>query len=169
MSDELKLKLSLNNQKKLNETYLYLFNKYKGLVAFIASRYLADACDIDDVVYEVFLMLFKNPNTVKKSVKGYLVTNAKYLAIKILKERNHYINDLDSNYGDEKSSIKYTFIVNEIKKVLNEEDFIIIYNHFFEDLTFKEIALKLNKKEASIKSIYYRSLKKAKNKLKELN
>ncbi|UKI50804.1 MAG: hypothetical protein L6U99_05525 [Clostridium sp.] len=39
----------------------------------------------------------------KKSVKGYLVTNAKYLAIKILKERNHYINDLDSNYGDEKN------------------------------------------------------------------
>ena len=60
---------------------------------------------------------------------------------------------------------KNDYIFHDTLKVLKENLSDIEYNilslHLFSELTFKEISSKLNMKESSVKTLYFRTLKKS--------
>lgn len=166
MKDEIKLKNSLNDASKLKKTYEYLFYKYKGLVAFIVSKYLNFKEDIDDAISETFLELFNNPNSVNTSIKGFLSITAKNKALILLKENKKVdLVDDDSIFVTSDSSASYAILISELQSALTNKEFIILYNHLVLDKTFKEIAKDLATNENSIKTIYFRTIKKAREEI----
>ncbi|MCQ2772776.1 MAG: sigma-70 family RNA polymerase sigma factor [Bacilli bacterium] len=168
MKDELRLKLSLGNPKSLKETYEYLFNEHKGLVAFIASCYLSSKDDIDDVIEDAFLELFNNPDKVKSSIKGFLSGHAKGKALTRLKEiqKVDLIED-DTLLGVVNSDIEHALLIDQLKEVLKDNEFNIIVMHLLDDLTFKEVGSRLNIKENTVKTTYFRALEKCRKLLEE--
>lgn len=168
MKDELRLRQSLRNPKELKETYEYLFYEYKGLVAFIASCYLSNKDDIDDVIEDTFLELFNNPDKVKSSIKGFLSGHAKGKALKRLKDSQNieFIED-DSLLGVINSNYGHSILFDQIKDNLKDKEFEIIIMHLVDDMTFKSIAKTLNINENTIKTTYFRALEKCRSILGE--
>ena len=52
MNDEKRLinALKSNNRENIETVFEYIFNNYKSYVAFVASMYLKDRHDIDDII-----------------------------------------------------------------------------------------------------------------------
>ena len=163
MRDESLLRKSLSNKDKLLKTYESFYYKYKGLCCFVASRYLSNKDDIDDVVSETFLSLFNDPSRVNSSVKGYLISCVKGKSLDLLSKRKG-LNEVDNieELVTDNSSSTYSIIIDELRKSLSEDEFRIIILHLVEGLTFSEIASSLGYKESKTKSIYFRALPKAK-------
>lgn len=77
----------------------------------------------------------------------------------------NYIDIEKISYVQEDASLRddgFNALVNDMKKVISHEDINIILLHLIDDLTFVEIAMKLNQNEKTIKTKYYRALKKYK-------
>lgn len=175
MSDEKKLKLILSTGKidKINALFEELYTKYKGLVCFIISKYINSADDVADIAQDVFLDFFNHAKNVNDNIKFYLTTCAKNKALNHLKKYNKItlvdVTDLDL-FNNESASNDYLF--SDTLKILKDNLKALEYNilslHIFSELTFKEISSKLNMKESSVKTLYFRTLKKCRKLLERI-
>ena len=81
MTDEEALKL-LRKQTTREEAQRYFYEKYGGLVRWVARRHLKGRDqDVDDVFQNTFLKLCEKGHTIEKNVKAWLTTVAKNNAI----------------------------------------------------------------------------------------
>ena len=168
MSEEKKLVKTLNtgNLELINEFFEELYNKYKGLVCYIVSKYISSREDVFDIAQDVFLDFFNNANNVNTSIKFYLTSSAKNKALDHLKKYNKIalvdVTDLDLLNNQ---SVSNDYLFKDTLKVLKDNLKTLEYNilslHIFNELTFKEISSKLNMKESSVKTLYFRTLKKS--------
>lgn len=172
MTDEKKLLRALKsgNIDTIELVFNYIYDKYKPLVIFVASKYVQRIDVIDDIVQETFISFFNNISAVKTNIKSYLTTTVKNKAIDYIR-RNKKIElvddieniDINNYFEDVKNSDEsYIELVDSLKKTVGEEDAIIILMHLIDDLKFEEIACKYNINTKTIKSRYYRALKKFK-------
>ena len=139
-----------------------IYDEYKPLVIFIASTYLEDKSCIDDVIQEVFLELFTHIKDVK-DIKAYLTTITKNKAIALDKEKNKdvHVESMDVFSMDNINKNKdYSVAIDELNSILSSVEINIIFAHLFGNYTFKEIAENLNMNEMTVKTTYYRALKK---------
>ena len=168
MNDEKKLFkiLKTNNETKILNYFDYLYMKYKPYVAVISSKYLNNSSDIDDVIQEVFIEFFNKADSVKSSIKGYLAVLTKNRSIDLIRKKNkitlvdYEIFEIDTIVNDNyvHRSLKET--LNELKNVLSKQEVEIILLHLLDGLTFLDISNKININEKTVKTIYYRALKK---------
>ena len=168
MTDEQKLFLALhyggNNEPEA--TFSYLYDKYKNLLIFIASGYLANDLDIDDAVEEAFINFFSNADKVNSNIKAYLTKTTKNICLNMLKKNKRlvYVEDKsldyvnDSNLNLNNQDLKD--LISDMEKHLSQEEIKIILMHLLEDITFNNLAIRLNSNERTIKTKYYRALKK---------
>ena len=176
MSDEKRLKIALRsgNLDIINSLFEELYNRYKGLVCFVIAKYVKIKEDIFDIAQDVFLDFFNNAEKVNSNIKFYLTTMAKNKAINHLKKYNK-ISIVDEGnldlLDDKLSSDDYLFndTIKVLKESLSSTEYEILILHLFNNYTFKEISIKLNSKEASVKTIYFRCLKKCRKNLKGRN
>ena len=168
MTDEKLLYKALesNNLNKINYTFECLYKKYKPYVAFVSANYLKDKNDIDDIIQDVFIEFFENASKVKSSIKSYLSLLAKNRSIDLLRKKQKviYIEDalIDINVLSSKEERHPLLedLINQLKQYLKEIKVKIILLHLLKAKTFKEISKIISIKEKTIKTIYYRSLKK---------
>lgn len=170
MTDEKRLfrAIHYNLDNEPEETFSYIYEKYKPLLMFIASRYIKNEADIEDIVHNTFVEFFNNINDIHASIKSYLSVCCKtnvldYLRVKgkvtyVETEKLSYLVDETINYYDCNDS--YKELIESMKLYLTKEDITIILLHLIDDLKFDDIALKLNQKVKTIKTKYYRALKK---------
>ena len=168
MSEEKKLKMILSTGKVelINALFEEIYTKYKGLVCFIISKYIKSLDDIVDIAQDVFLDFFNNANNVNNNIKFYLTSSAKNKALDHLKKYNKItlvdVTDLDLLNNQ---SVSNDYIFKDTLKVLKDNlktlEYYILSLHIFSELTFKEISSKLNMKESSVKTLYFRTLKKS--------
>ena len=170
MTDEKRLYSAIRSGKRdePKATFQYLYTKYKPLVCFITARYLKEKADIEDVVQETFVRFFNHAGDVRTSVRSYLTVCAKNLALDMRKKNGKVVpmdeegfpsempEDIDRNGG-------FEALIFDMKRVLSEEDIRIILLHLIEDLRFGDIAVKLEQNERTVKTKYYRALKKYRN------
>ena len=179
MNEEKRLKkvLSSGNIDTINQLFDELYNRYKGLVCFVIAKYVKNNDDVLDIAQEVFLSFFNNANKVNSSVKQYLTTIAKNMSLNFLK-KNNKITYVDSDEierimeNDNNSSINncdFAYHLSQLKKSLSKEEYEILSMHLFDNYTFKAISIKLNIKESTIKTLYYRTIKKCKIIMKGVN
>ena len=168
MTDERRLELAVHSVKpdEPKATFQYLYIKYRPLVSFLAARYLRDRADIDDVVQETFVHFFNHAKDVRTSVKSYLTATAKHLAFDLNKKNGKVVSmeeDMPSEKAvDSYSNATFEAFIGDMKKILSEEDVQIILLHLVEDLTFGDVAKELGQNERTVKTKYYRALKKYK-------
>lgn len=168
MSEEKKLKMILSTGKVelINALFEELYTKYKGLVCFIISKYIKSVDDVVDIAQDVFLDFFNNAKNVNKNIKFYLTSSAKNKALDHLKKYNKItlvdVTDLDL-LNNQSGSNDYLFkdTLKVLKDNLSDIEYNILSLHLFSELTFKEVSSKLNMKESSVKTLYFRTLKKS--------
>lgn len=154
----------MDKQTKRDIDFEKIYDEYRPVVAFIAATYLEDKTLVDDVIQEVFLNLFKNFNNVK-NIKSYLSVTTKNTAISFDKQnkRTIIVDTFDSlAYEEMKNDNDLDFLLTELQEILSNREIDIIICHLIDGLSFKEIAKSLKIKEPTVKTTYYRALKKCK-------
>ena len=173
MTDEKKLFRAICLNKGKEEVFRYIYNKYKPLVFFVCSRFLKSEFDINDAVEETFIELFKNPLRVGSNLKGYLSVSAKHNCLDMLRknakrqtvELEKGVSVACGGLSVEESVCShdaFNCIVKLMQEILPNEDVDIILLHVTEGFNFEEIALKKEQNVKTVKSKYYRALKKLK-------
>ena len=169
MTDEKKLNrlLKNGNKEEILDFYEYLYNKHKPLLIFVSSIYLNDFEDIKDIVQDTFVDFFNSLNKNHTNIKAILSISCKNKAIDLLrkKKRIDYIDldeiDLLNDYSDY-SHESCKKIIDEMKTILNNDEMNIIIKHLIYGISLVDIAKEQNTNISSIKSTYYRSIKKYK-------
>lgn len=144
-------------------SFSYFLTKYK-------SGKLKNRDDADDLANNVFLAFsdqYKKIENIEHWLRRVLfltfVSWYKKQKKQLSSALYENIADQDprSNFGDNIDLQKIASIVSE----LNESKQIIIKMRFWEGLKFNEISEKLNKNEAAVKKMLYRTLEEIRNKL----
>ena len=150
-----------------------IYNYYFKLVCFCISQYIDNKEDIEEIADDTFINFFNNIDHLDetKNIKYYILTTAKNNAINALRRNNKYTTLSDEElvnipYYDYKETNETLEI---LKKVLNEEELLIVINHLIYGYSFKEISSKQKISINTIMSKYRRAIKKAYKYLKELN
>ena len=105
-----------------------------------------------------------NAKNVNKNIKFYLTSSAKNKALDHLKKYNKItlVDVTDLNLLNNQS-VSNDYLFKDTLKLLKDNLKTLEYNilslHIFSELTFKEISSKLNMKESSVKTLYFRTLK----------
>jgi RNA polymerase sigma-70 factor (ECF subfamily) len=168
-----------------------LFRRYAAAVRNIGRRILCDNAEADDVVQEVFLYLFRKSTVFDKSkgsARSWIFQIAYTQALlrrRELKARGSYLSGIPDKHiecdqsGDRKGAhydhtVQGLFGRNRWKAIveeLTEDQRATLRLHFFEGLTFAEIAEKLGQSHRNIRNHYYRGLEKLRQHLakNELN
>lgn len=160
---KLSVAIESKNTNLIEEVFENIYYEYGKLVGFIISKYVIRKEDIEEIVDDVFVSFFKAIFKTKiNNIKYYLVVQAKNAAINFIKSKNNtvydeqYVNSLyDENYH-------YYIIINEMEKVLTNEEINIILLHDIYNYSFNEISNKYQKPIFTISSIYRRAVKKIK-------
>lgn len=165
MNDEKRLinALKSNNRENIETVFEYIFNNYKSYVAFVASMYLKDRHDIDDIIQDVFVGFFNNAENVNTSIKSYLSISTKNRCINLIKKKQSIVlldDKVELIVSDDLKSESYHQLIAEMKRLLESEEVDLIIKHIVDGLTFKEISKNMNTNENTIKTKYYSAIKK---------
>ena len=166
MSLEKKLSKAIkhNNPYKIEQIFEEIYYEYGKLVGFIISKYVIKKEDIEELVDDVFISFSKAMmKTEINNIKYYLVTQAKNIAINFINKKDNKVDIVyDEVYlsNNTYESSKYYELVNEMNKILTEEEINIILLHTIYNYSFEDISKKLNKPLQSIASIYRRAIQK---------
>ncbi|MCI5744970.1 MAG: sigma-70 family RNA polymerase sigma factor [Erysipelotrichaceae bacterium] len=165
MSDEERVKIALNSNDatRIRQEFEYIYQKYKGLVSFVASKYLKNIEDIKDIVSETFLSFFNHALDVKSNIQAYLTNSAKYLSLNLLDKRKKELSLVENTNKCYEENYGYKLIISYIDENLNKNEQEVFYLHVIDGYTFKDISHIKRKSENTIKTIYYRAILKLKN------
>lgn len=176
MKNNIVHKLNSNNEQDILSALETLYDEYYKLVYFCIIGIVENTQDAEDLANEVFIKVYNNKEKLNKdkNLKYYIITIAKNLAIDFIRKRKLHIEYNDNyvlEYVDVSGKNNYTFneLIDIIKPYLSKEEIDIIIYHFLYNETFEDISKKLGKPASTIRTIYYRSLKKVKKwkKMKE--
>lgn len=154
------------------------FNHLSSIIRTISHSYfkskfnygkLSSADDADDLANDIFISFakqYREINSIEKWLRRVLflvfVNYYKKQKTRSFTEFDESFFGEDDSQEDRIDSQKIAEILPQLKPPKDE----IIRMRFWEGLKFAEIAEKLNKNEASIKKMFYRTLEEIKNKLK---
>lgn len=161
-------KLKSNNVQLISEAINELYDEYYKLVYFCIIGIVENVLDTEDLVEEVFFKIYNVRDLLDstKNLKYYIITIAKNLAIDFLrKKKTNVIVDEEYilNYvKPSKNTPSFNELLEMLEEYLSEEEIDIIIYHFLYNLTFEAIARKMGKPASTIRTIYFRSLKKVK-------
>ena len=153
--------LQSGNNDKIERAFSSLYEEYKGLLIFILSHYLSRKEDIEDCYNETFLDFFRHASSIHSNLKSYLTTSAKNKALDLLRKRKkeQFIEQEEDIKEEEHFSALIEFEA-WAKTLIDKEDYQIILLHLKDGFSFEEIGAKYKENSSSIKTRYYRALKK---------
>lgn len=144
-----------------------IYDDYKPLVVFIASLYLDNTDYVDDVIQEVFLEVFTHNDQIS-NYKSYITALAKNKSIAINKDTTSIklVESMDDFIvANLKEKEMFVPIIDELGSALNTREMNIVLLHLYGGYTFKEIAEYVHSNEKTVKTKYYRSIKKCRKEL----
>ena len=173
MTDEKRLLRAIQSERKEEPevTFQYLYTKYKPLIYFVVAQYVRNDSDIEDITQETFINFFNRVESINSSIKTYLTVSAKNIAFNFLKKNQKlcYVNideitnsDVEYSTDNYFPNERFDELIRDMKSVLSEEDVNIILLHLINDVKFEDIALQFNQNVKTVKTKYYRALKKYK-------
>ena len=161
----------------VDRAFEVIYNTYARSVAFVCGRYLEQDTDIQSVTNDVFISFFQRSPYVEEidSLRAYLMQSARRAALDFLRAKNRrerglteltppdedtdpltLIPDPD---GDVSSHARYRAMVDDLCATVGEENTEIILSHAVCGESFPAIALRLGKKENTVKTAYHRAIK----------
>lgn len=116
--------------------------------------------DIEDIMSEVFFLLWKNQSHIEINMKGYLATIARTCTYHYLKKKNNALEFKDDKIG--KEDYLENIYVKDCLECLDEQEKKIFVLYYYKGYKVKEIAKKENLSSHNIKIKLYRIRKKIK-------
>lgn len=162
--------LEKNDLIKIEKVFNDIYNSNYKLVYFCVANFIMNKEDILELVDDVFINFYNHIHNINVdgSIKYYLTRSAKNLSINFIKKNNKEIS-IEDKYLENLSYVKMEYIdnslFNDIKKILTEEDYNIIFNHIVLGYSLIEIAKEMDESKNTIKSKYRRALLKLKKEL----
>jgi RNA polymerase sigma-70 factor (ECF subfamily) len=163
ISNQLIEKCKNGDRRSLKELYLYTVDNFRT----IAWRYCPDNEDAMDIVHNAYLMIFKHIKKFDNTKGNFYSWGSKIIineALQFLRKKNKIIsNDFWSNLYLENTEINLEiYTLQEVKILVHQLELAqrVIFNmHFFDELTYREIASILNIKESSARANVSRAKK----------
>ena len=149
-----------NNNNFNIELVIQTYNPY---IYTIVKNYISNKEDIEEVLSDVFMVIWKNYQKVDKNIKikPYLVGITKNLIKK--KYRSIYIYHTIENIEYYENELTNSIDINNMK----EEEKEIFIKFYYKSEKIKEISKELNISEGKVKVILHRLRKSVRKKLKE--
>ena len=154
-----------DNKLDIEEAFQYLYNKYSKLVMFCILSIVKDSRDAEELTNDVFIKIFNNRKNLceDRNVKYYILKVARNHTLDFLKKKKldvildeEYIYCYQINTTDEITNN----IISFINKYLNELESKIVIEYIAYQYSFKEIASHFDLSVSTVKTKYYRSIKK---------
>lgn len=161
-----------NNRYTIDNVFELIYYEHCKLVGYVISKYVSKKEDVEELVNDVFMSFYKAAFKIEiNNIKYYLLKSAKNVSMDFYRKKSNklevvYNEENVFEYIESKDSI-YGYLLNEMKKVLSDEEINIIILHLIYDYTFKELADKYHKPISTISSVYNRALKKFKKGVNE--
>ncbi len=147
-----------------------VLNQHRRSIFNLARRILKDDSEAEDLVQEVSLLIYQrahlfDPN--KSSVVSWIIQIAYHRAIdrrRYLTHRQHYnrpelVEDLTpSRRPTALDALTARNLLEKLRKELSNEQMQTLQLHFFEGLSFKEIAEKTGQSYGNVRNHYYRGI-----------
>lgn len=146
------LQIKKGSEKTLNKLFEYTYsNLYK-----VASAYLINKSDADDVLCQSYLNVNNYIDSYDSKLNGYnwLYTIVKNCAKEFNKRESRQLEmlcDLDENIED-KFNVLECILLKDVIDTLNYYEKELLYKHYWEGFTVKEIATKFNIPKSTIYS-----------------
>ena len=170
MEEKLKkliLILKKGDQSAFEEFYQLTKEKiFYNIFALTKNYSLSE--DLLQDTYITFLKMIPNIDE-EKSIIGLLMTISRNLTLDFFR-KNKKIVELDDIHEktikeEEKNNIDKHFLIDNIRKILNDKEMEILILHIFSDMTFESIAKMKKKALGTILWSYNNSIKKLKRSL----
>ncbi len=147
-------------------------------LTFYIYGYTHDFGDAEDLMIDVFsYLIVKKPNIRPGGVKAYLYQSARHTALRSIQKKNRYFCiELDqiADLSDEKALVDGLVNSREKHEILHlcmaelSPDYReAIYLVYFEEMSHREAAVIMGKRERQIADLIYRGKKSLKNKLEQ--
>ncbi|MCX7909636.1 MAG: sigma-70 family RNA polymerase sigma factor [Ignavibacteria bacterium] len=164
---ELCLALSQNN-KKAEQAFTEIYNRYSNKVFAYILRTINNRTDAKDIFQEVFLRFFdacKN-GTNATNILPYLIKIARNICLNYIRDKKTTV-PFDESIGFIKSSIdveksEISELVTNALSILDYQSREIFVLHHYQNLTFNEISDIIGESLAFVKTRYYRGKEKMK-------
>lgn len=155
-----------------DKAFLKLFQQYETEVYRMAYVYVKNENDALDVVQEVAYRSFKNIKSLKKPeyFKTWLIRITITHAIDCLGIAKKVVPlrpEFEEFMGTYDEDLSLSLTIQDLLNTLDEDEKSIVLLKFYNDCTFKEIAVILEIPLGTAKSILYRALEKLRTQTKE--
>ena len=172
--------LGRGDAEAVNTAFEAIYNASAGSVAFVCARFLDNDADVQSVTDDVFVSFFQRAPYLGEveSLRAYLCRAASRAALDHLRARNRRerglttltlpldgeadtdpLTLLPDPDGDITSHARYRAMTEDLCATVGRENTEIILAHAVCGETFPEIALRLGKKENTIRTAYHRAIK----------
>jgi len=166
---------------KKDERFKSVYQKYRTRLYWYVFRKISRTGKAEDITADVFLKLYENWSKVKgrsdKGIAAWIYTVARNASIDHLrKEGRRSVRSIDNEEIDSAAKVYDDFVEDAMKEeeiamvcgaleVVSDDEREVIKLRFEEDLRFNEIAEVVGRKEGACKMMFYRSIRKIKDKL----
>jgi RNA polymerase sigma-70 factor (ECF subfamily) len=131
-----------------DDAFMKLVDHYSGRLLYYIRRLLEDADRSDDVLQEVWLMVYKKINTVRdaSAFSVWLYHTARNRAIRLLRDESRYVfveqYDESDLIDDDSESLLFDDInkLHRVLTTLSPEQKEAIVLRFFEEMSYQEIS-----------------------------
>ncbi len=161
-----------NNEIDVDSAFSYLYEKYCRLVYICILSMVKDRRDAEELTDDTFIKLFNNRYNLRDSdnIKYYIVTIAKNVALDFLKKKRldvvlneeYVFNCASVDDVDELSNLK-----DKLSIYLSDLDRDIVIQHIVFGSTFKEIAMYNKLPLSTVKTRYFRAIKKLQSEMRD--
>ena len=157
-------KLCSTNRNEVEESFNFIFNKYRYLVYYVAFELVNNVEDAKDIVNETFLKMYEKRTTFNEEskLKYYLLVTAKNLSINLLKSKNDHLEYNDEVSGSSDSGSPSIYL-EKFKELLDKDEFDYLVLHLIYEFSFREIANFRHLTTSQVSSKYARGIKKLRN------
>lgn len=145
------------------------YERSKNVVFYNILSYTKNYDTSEDILQETYVKFLASINNINKNVNilGYLMKISKNLALDYFKKnkRIEYVEDELFIPSYMNLTIDEEELVNKIKGILNQKEFLIFILHVLNDMTFEEIKEIICKPLGSILWAYNNAIKKLRKKM----
>lgn len=151
------------------ETVKAVYTRYAGLLRSIAYGILFDKDEANDVMQDTFLKalsLKESDLSDPGAFLTYLCSTARNLALNRLQKRNRFEDGEEAEAeGREDPAYRDDSLFRALRKILGEEEYLVLVLRACEGYRYKEIATSLAINPSTARSLYRRAKEKARTQI----
>lgn len=158
------------------DTIESIYSTYYKLIKYIIFQKIQNHNDVDDLVQEVFLKVFRKIDTYNSNYKfnNWISEIARNTVLDYIRKKQNYEYELlkddaiiiDDTQNSGHNSINDS-LDKKIKNILNDDEYQIVTYRIYFDFKFKDIAKMLDSNVSIVSSKYFRAINKLKKKIRK--